>query len=280
MRSDAVGIKSIFDLSALPQLASVECKIVQKMATITPSPYAAGRIRHLFALLSVVVFLLAGVSATDEAGTKYLEEKSKEADVVTLPSGLRYKVLKKGNGSFHPMKDSPCLCHYAGTLIDGTEFDSSYSRGSPTTFAPNQVIKGWSEAMQLMVEGDKWELYIPSELAYGDLGSPPDIPGHSALMFELEIIEIKGEALKKISGLKCKVSTFEGCDDREKLYIVEMNTKFRGDRDELEEEIDRLAKTATNSGMSTNLMAWFDTRIFILQQMLMRSNEKAARDEF
>ena len=96
--------------------------------------------RHLLAFLAMIV--LGGVAATDQEGTAYLEEKSKLADVVTLPSGLRYKVLRKGEGSFHPKTSTPCLCHYAGTLIDGTEFDSSYSRGSPTTFAPNQVIKG------------------------------------------------------------------------------------------------------------------------------------------
>ncbi len=99
---------------------------------------AASLLRHLLALSAILI----GVAATDEAGTKYLEEKSKLADVVTLPSGLRYKVVRKGNGSFHPKASAPCLCHYAGTLIDGTEFDSSYSRGEPTTFAPNQVIKG------------------------------------------------------------------------------------------------------------------------------------------
>ena len=124
---------------------------------------------HLFAIFFVAcLFVIGRVSATDEAGTKYLQEKSKEAGVVTLPSGLRYKVLEKGGGAFHPTVSSPCLCHYAGTLIDGTEFDSSYGRGEPTTFAPNQVIKGWTEAMQFMVEGDKLELYIPSDLAYGD----------------------------------------------------------------------------------------------------------------
>mmetsp|Transcript_6622 Transcript_6622/g.11751 ORF Transcript_6622/g.11751 Transcript_6622/m.11751 type:complete len:246 (+) Transcript_6622:69-806(+) len=240
------------------------------MATITPSPYAAGRIRHLFALLSVVVFLLAGVSATDEAGTKYLEEKSKEADVVTLPSGLRYKVLKKGNGSFHPMKDSPCLCHYAGTLIDGTEFDSSYSRGSPTTFAPNQVIKGWTEAMQLMVEGDKWELYIPSDLAYGDRGSPPKIPGDSALVFTIEMIEIQGE---KVFALKCNPTTLEDCDDRMKNYILKAKNKYGGDADQLDEEMARLGKIAAKGGMKEELMTWIDTRMFILQQMLVDSSK-------
>merc|ERR1711982_129121 len=116
----------------------------------------------------------------------------KEADVVKLDSGLMYKVLKKGDGEFHPTKDSPCDCHYAGTLINGDEFDSSYKRGKPTTFAPKQVIKGWTEAMQLMVEGDKWEMYISSDLAYGDRGAGGKIPGGAALVFQMEILAIKG----------------------------------------------------------------------------------------
>ncbi len=110
----------------------------------TMSKRAASGLFHQMILSQFLVscLLFVGVAATDEAGTAYLEEKSKDPEVVTLPSGLRYKVLEKGQGAFHPKVNSPCLCHYAGTLIDGTEFDSSYSRGSPTTFAPNQVIKG------------------------------------------------------------------------------------------------------------------------------------------
>lgn len=91
-----------------------------------------------------------------------------------------------------PLVSTPCACHYAGTLTDGTEFDSSYKRGSPTTFAPNQVIKGWTEAMQLMREGDTWELYLPSELAYGDRGAGRSIPGGAVLVFKLNLIEVKG----------------------------------------------------------------------------------------
>jgi len=230
---------------------------------------AAGRFRHLFALLSVASFLLVGVAATDEAGTAYLEEKSTEADVVTLPSGLRYKALEKGKGVFHPKKNSPCLCHYAGTLIDGTEFDSSYSRGSPTTFAPNQVIAGWTEAMQLMVEGDKWELYIPSDLAYGAGGSPPKIPGDSALVFIIEMIEIEGE---KVIALKCNPVTSEDCNDREKTYVEKAKQKFGGDGDELEEEIERLTKMSSRGGMKEELLVWIDTRVFILKQMVSSTN--------
>lgn len=218
-----------------------------------------------------MAFLLAvGVIATDEAGTAYLEAKSKEADVVTLPSGLRVKILEKGKGAFHPMANSPCLCHYGGTLIDGTEFDSSYSRGEPTTFAPNQVIGGWTEAMQLMVEGDKWELYIPSDLAYGDRGSPPKIPGDSALVFIIEMIEIQGE---KVLALRCDAATLEGCDDKQKKYVAKANVKFGGDNDELEEEIERLKKVGS-AGMKEELLTWIDVRMHILDQMLVNSKAK------
>lgn len=123
-------------------------------------------------LCSTVCFLLLLSSfpsltkaGSNEASVQWLAENAKKEGVTTLPSGLQYKTLTKGSGKYHPTVDSPCLCHYHGTLIDGSTFDSSYDRGSPTTFAPNQVIKGWTEAMQLMVEGEKLELYIPSELA-------------------------------------------------------------------------------------------------------------------
>merc|ERR1712010_137028 len=172
-------------------------------------------LRSLFFALAFVAL----AAATNEAGTKYLAENKNKDGVITLPSGLQYKVLKKGSGAHHPTKDSPCECHYEGTLIDGTEFDSSYKRGEPTTFAPNQVIKGWTEAMQLMVEGDKWEMYIPSDLAYGESGSPPKIPGGSALVFRMEIIKIKGG---KKPAMKCDPKSLEGCNEREKGFIEKM----------------------------------------------------------
>merc|ERR1712099_147194 len=106
-----------------------------------------------------------------------------------MASGLMYKELRPGNPDGKtPTINSPCECHYSGTLIDGTEFDSSYKRGKPLSFAPNQVIKGWTEAMQLMKEGDKWELYIPSELGYGANGTPGGpIPGKAALHFVMQL---------------------------------------------------------------------------------------------
>jgi FKBP-type peptidyl-prolyl cis-trans isomerase FklB len=125
-----------------------------------------------------------------------LADKGQEEGVTTLASGLLYKVVTASTGGKTPSVSTPCACHYRGTLITGEEFDSSYNRGSPTTFAPNQVIKGWTEAMQLMKEGDKWELYIPSELAYGDRGAGAKIPGGAPLVFTLELIEVKGAGVE------------------------------------------------------------------------------------
>merc|ERR1712086_769640 len=127
----------------------------------------------LTAMKSIIIavffaIVLTAVEATNAAGKEYLAKKATEECVVTLPSGLLYKVVKTSDSKKSPTANSPCDCHYKGTLIDGTEFDSSYKRGKPTTFAPNQVIKGWTEAMQLMTEGEKWELFISSDLAYGD----------------------------------------------------------------------------------------------------------------
>merc|ERR1719313_1013969 len=144
-----------------------------------------------------LLFISLASAGTNAEGLKFLEENKKKDGVITLPSGMQYKVLRKGEGIAHPTADSPCECHYKGTLIDGTQFDSSYDRGSPTTFAPNQVIKGWTEAMQMMVEGDKWEMYIPSDLGYGDRGSPPKIKGGDTLVFVMEIIKIKGDKVPK-----------------------------------------------------------------------------------
>merc|ERR1711971_162702 len=113
--------------------------------------------------------------------------KAAEEGVIETDSGLLYKVIKEGPADApSPGVSDPCSCHYRGTLIDGTEFDSSYKRGQPATFAPRQVIKGWTESMQLMKEGDKWELYIKSELAYGDMQRGQHITPGAVLVFELE----------------------------------------------------------------------------------------------
>jgi FKBP-type peptidyl-prolyl cis-trans isomerase FklB len=121
-------------------------------------------------------------------GEEFLNAKSAEADVVTLPSGLRYKILKEGKGA-KPTAVDTVLAHYHGTFIDGTVFDSSVERGEPSKFGVTQVIPGWIEALQLMPLGSKWELFIPFDLAYG-AGGRPGIPPYSPLVFEVELIEI------------------------------------------------------------------------------------------
>jgi FKBP-type peptidyl-prolyl cis-trans isomerase FklB len=123
-----------------------------------------------------------------EAEAFFAENKNKEG-VITLDSGLQYKVLKSGNGK-SPKLSSSVEAHYAGRLIDGTEFDSSYKRGKPQAFKVTGVIKGWTEILQLMKEGDKWEVYIPSDLAYGERGSGPTIGPNAALIFEMELISV------------------------------------------------------------------------------------------
>jgi len=122
-------------------------------------------------------------------GEKFLTENGKKPGVVTLESGLQYKVITKGKGP-KPNGTDTVKTHYRGTLIDGTEFDSSYSRGEPATFPVNGVIKGWTEALQLMNVGSKWELYIPSDLAYGDRGAGDKIGPGSTLIFEVELLDI------------------------------------------------------------------------------------------
>ena len=124
-----------------------------------------------------------------EKGKAFLAENAKKEGIVTLPSGLQYQVLKEGNGK-KPAATDRVKCHYEGTLIDGTLFDSSIKRGQPAVFGVTQVIKGWVAALQLMGEGAKWKLFIPSELGYGAQQAGELIPPHSTLIFEVELIEV------------------------------------------------------------------------------------------
>ena len=124
-------------------------------------------------------------------GKSFLETNKDKEGVVTLPSGLQYKVIKKGNGD-SPKASDKVSCHYKGTTIDGKEFDSSYKRGKPASFPVGGVIKGWTEALQLMKTGSKWKLYIPADLAYGDKGAGQVIGPGSTLIFEVELLGIEG----------------------------------------------------------------------------------------
>ena len=125
-----------------------------------------------------------------KANLDWLEANKKLKGVKTLPSGLQYRVLTEGNGPV-ATDSSEVEVHYEGKLIDGTIFDSSYKRGQPATFRPNQVIKGWTEALTLMPEGSVWELYIPASLGYGEQGSGRSIPGNSTLIFKVEVLKVK-----------------------------------------------------------------------------------------
>ena len=134
----------------------------------------------------------AGEANTKEGQAFLAANKSKDG-VVTLPSGLQYKILQAGTGPKPTTSDS-VVCNYRGTLINGTEFDSSYKRGQPATFPVSGVIKGWTEALQLMPAGSKWQLFVPAELAYGARGAGPGIGPNSTLVFEVELISIQGKS--------------------------------------------------------------------------------------
>lgn len=124
------------------------------------------------------------------AGEKFLAENKSKDGVVTLENGIQYKVITQGKGKKPTASDS-VVAHYRGTLIDGTEFDSSYKRGEPATFPLNGVIKGWQEVLPLMPVGSKWQVYIPSELAYGSRGAGGSIGPNETLIFDIELIDIK-----------------------------------------------------------------------------------------
>jgi len=130
--------------------------------------------------------------ANKKEGDDFLTANKGKEGVVALPSGLQYKILKQGDGPKPSASDS-VVCNYRGTLINGTEFDSSYKRGQPSTFPVSGVIKGWTEALQLMPVGSKWQLFVPSELAYGQRGASTDIGPNATLIFEVELLSIQGK---------------------------------------------------------------------------------------
>mmetsp|Transcript_14427 Transcript_14427/g.22387 ORF Transcript_14427/g.22387 Transcript_14427/m.22387 type:complete len:175 (-) Transcript_14427:65-589(-) len=152
--------------------------------------------------LALVLSILCLALAADmtkyykRTGQKYLDEKAKEEGIIKLPSGMLYKVLKEessGKKVKSPTQADRTKVTYSGKLKDGTPFDSG-----TTSFAPSQVIKGWTEALQLMCEGEKWELHIPYDMAYGERGSPPKIPPYNPLVFEVEIHKVES------GGKPCK----------------------------------------------------------------------------
>jgi FKBP-type peptidyl-prolyl cis-trans isomerase FklB len=138
---------------------------------------------------------LAGETNKRE-GDEFLAVNKTKEGVVTLPSGLEYKILTQGTGP-KPLASDSVVCNYRGTLVNGTEFDSSYKRGQPATFPVTGVIKGWTEALELMPVGSKWQLFLPAELAYGERGPSPEIGPNSTLIFEVELLSIQAKDKEK-----------------------------------------------------------------------------------
>jgi len=138
---------------------------------------------------------LAGETNKKE-GDAFLAANKSQEGIVTLPSGLEYKILTQGTGP-KPTATDTVVCNYRGTLVNGTEFDSSYKRGQPATFPVTGVIKGWTEALQLMPVGSKWQLFLPAELAYGERGPSPEIGPNSTLVFEVELLSIQAKDKEK-----------------------------------------------------------------------------------
>jgi len=223
--------------------------------------------------------------ASNPESEKWLMENAESyppPTVVTLPSGLQFKILREGDGKFHPAPTTPTKCHYEGRLRDGTIFDSSYRRIEPSTFAPSQVIKGWTEAMQLMVEGDKWELYVPSHLGYGDAGQGDKIPGGDVLIFIIEMIDIEGknDAEHVVEARRCNVATMEGCNEKENGYVTKATTKFDSG-DKKRKEMERIVKVASdNKNVKGDVKFWATQRILLLNRMLVEEEGYIYGDEF
>jgi len=204
-----------FDLKVLQK--GVEDAYTGKKPLMTPEE--AAEVQQKFAARQQerqIKETVAMVQKNRAAAEKFLAENKKKPGVITTKSGLQYKVIKKGNGP-KPGPDDTVKVHYKGTLLDGTEFDSSYKRNEPAQFKVGQVIPGWQEALQLMPVGSTFELYLPPDLAYGDRGAPPVIEPGSMLIFQVELLDLPDkekkatQAAKKDKTKKKKKPAIEGC---------------------------------------------------------------------
>jgi FKBP-type peptidyl-prolyl cis-trans isomerase FklB len=183
--------KGISDLNEVAMGAAIRDVIDGKPLQLTEDQMAAALEQAAQKLMQDrLAESTAAAEQAKAAGEAYLAENKAKEGVVTLPSGIQYKVLTEGSGA-QPTLESTVVANYQGSLIDGTVFDSSYERGSPATFALGRVVKGWQEVLPLMAVGAKWQVAIPSELAYGETGAPPKIGGNETLLFDIELVEIK-----------------------------------------------------------------------------------------
>jgi FKBP-type peptidyl-prolyl cis-trans isomerase FklB len=168
-----------------------------------------------------------------KAGDDFLAANKSKDGVKTLPSGLQYKVEKSGSGD-SPKADDTVVVNYKGTLIDGTEFDSSYKRGQPATFRVGGVIKGWQEALQLMSPGSKWQLFVPADLAYGEYGHPPSIPPNATLIFEVELVSIQPPAADTRTPITSDIIKVPSAEEMKKGAKIE-----RIKPEDLDKEIEK-----------------------------------------
>lgn len=231
----------------------------------------------LVALLATVFFLLPyhlAASGTNEVGIQFLEDNKNRPGVVALPSGLQYKVLRKGGGEVHATIETNCRMHLACTTPsltpdaigkepeDWDSFENTYKSNAPAAFAPKYVMKGWAEAMQLMVEKDVLEVYTPSELAYGDKGHDSKVKGGEVLICRMEMESIK--AWKDTNqGLACDVATLQGCTDRQTTYLEKQRLASAEKR---KGELERL-RGMQEGNMKPETKSWVLTRIWMLEKM-------------
>ncbi|MGI9330376.1 MAG: FKBP-type peptidyl-prolyl cis-trans isomerase [Gammaproteobacteria bacterium] len=185
IKQDGVPVNAdVFDLGLRHALNDVEPLLSEEEISAEMQAYQQSRNAEL------AEQAVAMASANAEAGAAFLAQNAKTEGIVVLPSGLQYKVVTEGDGP-KPGLDDSVEVNYRGTLIDGTEFDSSYARNSSATFAVNQVIPGFTEALQIMPVGSSYQFYIPSELAYGEAGAGQNIGPNATLIFDIELLEIK-----------------------------------------------------------------------------------------
>lgn len=166
-------------------------KGIQDSSANVEMPIAQDKIEEAYKAIQAIMQeeQAKAAAAAKQVGEDFLAENAKKEGVVTLASGLQYEIITEGSGA-KPSRESTVRTHYHGTFIDGNVFDSSVERGQPAEFPVGGVIAGWTEALQLMAEGSKWRLFIPSDLAYGPQGSQGAIPPHSALIFEVELLNV------------------------------------------------------------------------------------------
>jgi FKBP-type peptidyl-prolyl cis-trans isomerase len=243
-------------------------------------------------LLSTAVNFGAVSAVTNEAGIAFLKENKDKPGVISLPPvlhfsrfGLQYKVLKSGEGLVNPLVDADVKVFYEGRLLDGTIFNSLLD-GEPAVLQPKDFLLGWTRALQQMVVGDKWELYIPCEEAFGDKGSPPDgIPEGDVVIFTLELVDIfDHDGTKTVLAMKCSIDSKaeedDKCNEKEREYIAKVQTWYDEDDDlKLTSEFERIRTMTTKGDLSGDLQEWARRRHNILKQFNTKMEKKLAEAE-